>query len=145
MNRKRLALAAVAVALGCAMPAGAEDIALSLVHKADRVDIPLSAIRRIEAHAPAANETRQPREFSLPHVEVCFTAAIRKGICRLTQHSVDEPMEIVAGCRLVSKPVVREPLCTQPCFHISVNDIAEAEELAQALRTGTALCTSPTS
>lgn len=149
MNWKRLALTIAAVVLGCGcVPAEAEDIALSLVHQQGRVDIPMSAIRRIEARALTTfmmTETRKRREYSAPHVEVCFTTAIRKEICRLTQRIVAEPMEIVAGCKLVSKPVVREPLCTQPCFQISVNDFTEAKDLAEALRAGTNTCTSPTS
>jgi preprotein translocase subunit SecD len=147
MNRKRLTWPLAAFLLGCAsLPAGAEDIALSFLHNRERVDVPVSAIRRIEAHAPAPAETRQPREFSAPHVEVCFTAAIRRGICRLTRDIIEEePMEIVVGCKLVSKPLVRDPLCTQPCFQISVNDFTEAKDLAATLRAGAKICPSPTS
>lgn len=139
----------VVIALGCgSLSAGAEDIALSIVHKQDRIDVPVSAIRRIEARAsttPKITEMPELREFSSPRVEVCFTSVIHKEICRLTRRIVEEPMEIVVGCRLVSRPVVREPLCTQPCFQISVNDDVEAKDLANTLRAGTDTCTSPSS
>jgi preprotein translocase subunit SecD len=148
MTWKRLIPAVAAFALGC-VSAGAEEIALSFVHKQGRVDVPVSAIRRIEPHASTAfmvHETRESREFSLPHVEVCFTRAVHQEICRLTRRFIEEePVEIVVGCKLVSKPVVREPLCTQPCFQISVNDFTEAKDLADTLRAGTDACASPSS
>jgi preprotein translocase subunit SecD len=148
MGRKLLFPIIATLALNFA-PAGADEIALSLIHKQGRVDVPVSAIRRIEPHASTKfiiRETREPGEFSLPHVEVCFTRAIHQEICRLTRRFIEEePVEIVVGCKLVSKPVVREPLCMQPCFQISVNDMDEAKELADTLRSGTEICTSPSS
>jgi preprotein translocase subunit SecD len=54
-------------------------------------------------------------------------------------------MEIVVDCRAISKPVVREPLCTGPCFQLSANDIFEANALAQRLKTGSNRPCAPTS
>ena len=55
--------------------ANAEAIALSLLHPKDRVDVPVSAIGRVEAAATIAvrnTETGQFHEYPNPHVEVCF-------------------------------------------------------------------------
>jgi preprotein translocase subunit SecD len=139
-----------AVAIGnVSVPADADEIALSLIHKHGRVDVPVNAIRRIEPHAStheSNRETQEPREFSPPNVEVCFTRAIHQEICRLTRRFIEEEaVEIRVGCRLVSKPVVREPLCTQPCFQISVNNMEEAKDLAETLRSGTDVCAAPSS
>jgi preprotein translocase subunit SecD len=121
-----------------AVPAMADDIALSLVHGQNRIDIPVSAIRRIEAHATqtfVVTETKQKREFPLPHVKFCYAADIQKRICQLTRQIVEQPMDLVVDCETISKPVVREPLCG-PCLQISANDFMEANALAQRLKTG---------
>jgi preprotein translocase subunit SecD len=149
MHWTHVILAAVVATSGCGSAWAGEEIALSFVHKQGRVDVPVSAIRRIEPHVAPATVTAvtgKQREFSLPHVEVCFTRAIHQEICRLTRRFIEEePVEIVVGCKLVSRPVVREPLCSQPCFQISVNDFGEAKDLADTLRSGTEVCTSPSS
>jgi preprotein translocase subunit SecD len=121
-----------------AVPAMADDIALSLVHGQNRIDIPVSAIRRIEAHATqtfVVTETKQKREFPLPHVNLCYAADIQKRICQLTRRIVEQPMDIIVDCETISKPVVREPLCG-PCLQLSANDFTEANALAQRLKTG---------
>jgi preprotein translocase subunit SecD len=118
----------------------AEDIALSFVHPKGRIDIPLSAVSRVEAAATIAfrnSETGEVHEYANPHVEVCFAKDVRERICQLTRQIVGEPMEIVIDCKTVSKPIVREPLCTQPCFQMSASDLAEATSLAQRIRSGT--------
>lgn len=116
-----------------------ERIALSLVHPRGRIDIPVSAILRIEAHGDgtvADHDTGRMSTYRGPHVEVCFTQAIRDRICQLTRQIVDEPMEIVVGGERISSPIVREPLCSEACFHISANDLAQAHALAHRMRTG---------
>jgi preprotein translocase subunit SecD len=121
-----------------AVPAVADDIALSLVHGQNRIYIPMSAIRRIEAHATqtfVVTETKQKREFPLPHVNLCYAADIQKRICQLTRRIVEQPMDIIVDCETISKPVVREPLCG-PCLQLSANDFTEANALAQRLKTG---------
>ncbi len=121
-----------------AVPAVADDIALSLIHRQDRIDVPVSAVRRIEARAKQTfvnTETKKNHEFPLPHVELCYAANIQKKICQLTQQILEKPMDLVVDCETISKPVVREPLCG-PCLQISANDFTEANALAQRLKTG---------
>ena len=135
----RRAFAWLLAAMLASAPAAADDIALSLVHRQSRIDIPVSALRSIEAYATQTfviTGTKQTREFPLPHVELCFTREIKEQICRLTRQIVEQPMEIVIDCRTISKPVVREPQCSGPCLQISANDIDEANALAQRLKTG---------
>ncbi len=133
------AFAWLLVAMLVSGPAAASEIALSLIYQQSRIDIPASAIRRIEAYATQTfiiTDTKQAKEYPLPHVELCYTKEIQEQICRLTQQIVEQPMEIVVDCHSISKPVVREPLCSTPFFEISANDIDEANALAQRLKTG---------
>lgn len=128
----------VATLVCAAVPAVADGIALSLLHGQSRIDIPASAILRIEAQATQTffiTETQQERVFQLPHVELCYTAEIQKRICQLTRQIIEQPMSIVVDCETVSRPVVREPLCGR-CLQISANDIFEANALAQRLKKG---------
>jgi preprotein translocase subunit SecD len=121
-----------------AVPAMADDIAFSLVNGQNRIDIPVSAIRRIEALATqtfVVTETKQKREFPLPHVNLCYAAGIQKKICQFTRRIVEQPMDIVVDCEAISKPVVREPLCGS-CLQISANTFMDANALAQRLKTG---------
>ena len=136
--KRPLSLILVA-ALVCVVPAAADDIALSLVHGQDRIDIPAHAIVSIEAQAMFTYvliETQEVRSIPSPHVEICFTAAIKERICQLTSRIVEQPLNIVVDCAVISSPIVREPLCKMPCFQISANDIFEANALAQRLRQG---------
>ena len=139
MSAKRsFSMILTAAFVGSAVPAMADDIALSLVHEQSRIDIPVSAIRRIEAYATynfVIAETKEVREYPAPHVELCYAADIQKRICRLTRRIIEQPMNLVVDCETLSKPVVREPLCG-PCLQLSANDFAEANALAQRLRTG---------
>lgn len=131
-------MTAAAAGLGLTV-ANAEDIALSLLHPRGRVDVPVSAIRRVEAQATVAfrnTESGEIHEYPNPHVEVCFAADVRERICQLTRQIVGQPMEIVIDCATISKPIVREPLCTRPCFSISAADLADASALAQRIRSG---------
>jgi hypothetical protein len=78
---------ALASGFGCAC-ANAEDIALSLVHLKGRIDVPVSALGRVDASATIAfrnTETGQVHEYLEPHVELCFAADVRKRICALTR------------------------------------------------------------
>jgi hypothetical protein len=132
-------LTALASGIGCA-GAHAEDIALSLVHPKGRVDVPLSALGGVNAAAttPLRNaETGQVHDYPGARVELCFAADIRERVCALTRQIVGEPMEIVVDCATISKPIVREPLCTRPCLQISTGDLAEATALAKRIRSGT--------
>jgi hypothetical protein len=51
-------------------------------------------------------------------------------ICQLTQQIIREQMEIVIDCETISKPIVRKPICTRPCFRIATSDLAEASAFA---------------
>ena len=136
--QKPIPLVLVAV-LVCAVPAAADDIALSLVHGQDRIDIPASAITRIEAHATQTftfDDTHETKTYDLQNVELCFSAEIHEKICQLTQRIIEQPLNIIVDCAVISSPVVREPLCKMPCFLISANDLQEANALAQRLKTG---------
>jgi preprotein translocase subunit SecD len=140
-------IAAVVAAAGSAA-ANADDIALSLVHAQARIDIPVSALKRVEAHATFAvrnPETGEVHEHPSPEVEVCFSKDIRERVCELTQKIVGQPIEIVIDCATVSKPIVREPLCTRPCFLIGMGDLADTNALAQRIRRGTNRTCAPSS
>jgi preprotein translocase subunit SecD len=116
----------------------ADDIALSLVHGQNRIDIPVSAIQRIESYATlrfVVAETKEVQEFPAPRVELCYAPDIQRRICRLTRRIIEQPMDLVVDCQTLSRPVVREPLCG-PCLQIRANDILEANALAQRLKTG---------
>jgi hypothetical protein len=91
---KKPVLPVLAVAFVCVDPAAADDIALSLVHGQDRIDIPVSAITRIEAHATQTftfADTRESRTYPFPGVDLCYTAEIQEQICRLTGESSNNP------------------------------------------------------
>jgi hypothetical protein len=117
----------------------AEPIALSLVvHERRRLDIPVSALIRVE---PCATQTfadgyGRPFSFDTPHIEIFLTPDLQKRLRDFTRGLVDQVMEIHVGGRCVARPVVREPLGNAPAFHVSANDFAEAEALAAKLRTG---------
>jgi preprotein translocase subunit SecD len=128
--------------------ANAGDIALSLVNPAGRIDIPASAVTRVEARATIAfrnSETRKVFEDPDPHVELCFSEDIRQRVCQLTRQIVGQPLAIVIDCHTVTKPIVREPICSLPCFGITAADIAEANALAQRIRRGTNRACAPSS
>jgi hypothetical protein len=109
-------------------------IALSLVHPRGRIDVPISAIRSIEAHAEQTFFI-QPVTSSRPHVEVYVSPAIRARMWWLTRQIIDQPLEIIVDGECVSTSIVREPL-GGPSFHISAFDFAEAQALAERLRVG---------
>lgn len=114
-------------------------IALSLVHPRGRIDVPVSAIRRIEMHAEQTffvQETGRPVTSSRPCVEVYVSPAIRARMWWLTRQVIDEPLKITVDGECVSAPIVREALAAQPSFCISASDFAEAQALAERLRVG---------
>jgi hypothetical protein len=148
---KSMLIIATVTAAACGLattPASAEDIALSLVHPIGRIDVPASAVDEIDAEATIGmrnSETGEVTEHAFPHVAICLAPEVRERICQLTQKIVEEPLAIVVDCETISKPIVREPLCTQPCFHISVFDLADAAALAQRIRHGTNRTCAPSS
>ena len=128
--------------------ADADDIALSLVHPKGRVDIAVSALRRVDASPTFAfrnTETGEVHQYPNPHVEVCFTKDVSERICELTRQIIGEPLAIVVNCKTILKPIVREQLCTRPCLQISADDLAGANALAQQIRNGTNRLCAPSS
>lgn len=126
-------------------PAGAdaEDIALSLVNPKGRVDIPVSAVHRVDAWATVKlriQGTGEEREYPHPYVSVCFAKDVEERICELTGKIVGEPLAVVIDCGVVAKPIVNEPLCGNSCFQISASNVFEANALAQRIRKGNRAC-----
>jgi phosphoribosylformylglycinamidine (FGAM) synthase-like amidotransferase family enzyme len=79
-------MTAAATGFGSAF-ANAEEIRLSLVHPKGRVDIPASAISRVESLATISfrsSQTGEVHEYPDPHVDVCLSKDIREHICQLT-------------------------------------------------------------
>lgn len=127
--------------------ASAEAPALSLVAENGRIDIEDSQIVSIRT-VPSLSwlllgAQNPPRDT----IELCFSADVRARICDLTTANVNRSMAIEVGCEIVSKPIVREPICRQPCFQVSVGSGAkEAEELVRKLQDRSrAGCTGPDS
>jgi hypothetical protein len=95
MRTIRAATAAAAMMMTVAILrpacANAEDIALSLVNPKGRIDVPVSAVRGVEARATfnvRIPQTGEVREYPDPYVEVCFAKDIEERICRLTRQIV---------------------------------------------------------
>jgi hypothetical protein len=148
--RAETTAAAVMMTVAILRPAGAnaEDIALSLVNPKGRIDVPVSAIRGVDAWPTTKvriKGTEVVHEYPLPYVAVCFTKEVRERVCELTRRIVDEPLAIVVDCNVISEPIVMEPLCTNSCFQISVGDVADATALAQRIRKGTNRACAPSS
>jgi preprotein translocase subunit SecD len=140
-------IAAAAAVIGPAR-ADAEDIALSLVNPKGRVDIPVGAVQQIEARATFAYRVQgseEVHENPSPGVDVCFAKDIGDRVCELTRKIVGEPLAIVVDCGIVAEPIVQQALCNIPCLHVSANDFAEANALAQRIRKGTNRACAPSS
>lgn len=138
---------AAAVGLGVTL-AHAEDIALSLVNPAGRIDIPASAIKSVEALEKKTfrnTETGELHEFEDERVEICYSEDVRQRICQLTRRIVGQLLRLIVACKTVSEPIVREPLCKNTCLEISLFDLAMAKALAQQIRSGMKAACPPTS
>ncbi len=138
MNQSDVVVAGIAagICLVGVISADAAELAMSLVYKNERIEIPAKSIRRIEAISSIVivfPDARGRKELPRPSVEVCYAKNIQEQICKLTRRIVDEPMELIAGCEVISKPVVREPICG-PCITITAYDMAEAEAIADKIR-----------
>lgn len=115
-----------------------ERIALSLVvYERKRLDIPVSAVIRIEAFATQTFSAGDiVRTYNFPHVEVWLAPNMQKRLRDFTCDMVDRVVEFHVGDKCVARPVVREPLGNEPSFLLSANDFAEAQAMADKLRTG---------
>jgi hypothetical protein len=118
--------------------APAERIALSfVVYERKRLDIPVSAIVRIEAHATQTFSAGHiVRTYDLPHVEIWLTPSMQSRLHDFTCDMVDQVVEVHVGDKCVARPVVREPLGSESSFLLSASDFPEAQAMADKLRTG---------
>ncbi len=136
--------------LTCASPsAKAADIALSLVHGTERIDVPRSELLKVEGFAfmrMVIKGTNEYKDYPWPSVQVCFTPRIQERICDMTRRSINDTIAIVVDCQTIIEPVIREPLCSDPCFDIRLFEIEEVEALIDKLENGSAgACDRPTS
>jgi preprotein translocase subunit SecD len=141
-------IAIILAASGGLGPGFADDIALSLVNPKGRIDIPAGTITRVEARATIEfrnTETGKTFGNEDPHVEICYSEDIRQRVCQLTKQIVEQPLAIVIDCRVVTEPIVREPLCGSPCLNVSAADMAEAHALAERIRRGSNRACAPSS
>jgi hypothetical protein len=120
------------------VPVHAERIAMSLVVRdCKRLDIPVSAVVRVEANAMETFfDGHVPIACDRHHIRIFLTPNARASLRDFTRDLVDEVMDIWIGNRRIVRLVVREPLGAEPSFHISAGDFAEAQSLADQLRTG---------
>jgi len=120
--------------------AGGRDrrIALSLVHRRERIDVALADVVSIEAVADItfAMPGGHGQTFPAPAVELKLAAHINMRLHRLTSTIIDEALDIVVGGKVVASPIIGEPLGLQGSFRISAVDIESAEALAAKLRKG---------
>lgn len=96
-----------------------------------------SAVTSIEVYATRRFRNRQTgavTSFRNPHVRICYSDGVRDEICELTQRMIGEPLQIWMSCRVVSAPIVREALCSKPCFDVSSYDLGDAWRLAHNLK-----------
>jgi len=140
ITRRRListfAISSLSLAWGIPAFSGTE-IALSFVHEEDRIDVPADAVRGIRAYttqAFAIKGTWRRIVLDSPGVEICLSEKICAKLRQLTQRIVNEPIDIVVGCEVISSPIVREPMGGSPCIQITAFDVAEARALADKLR-----------
>ena len=114
-------------------------IALSLVHPREQIDIPVKAVRTIEAIAERTfflADGRTSKTYRLPHVLLAFAPYLGARIHRLTARIVGEELAILVAGTIVSRPVVREPHGLRETLCIDVNDMEQAEALVAKLREG---------
>jgi preprotein translocase subunit SecD len=147
--RSMVTLAIILAATLASSVATADEIALSLVHPKGRIDVPVSSLGRVEAHATVAfrnTETGVVHEYPDPGVEVCFAKDVAERVCQLTRQIVGQELAIMTDCETLTRPVVREPLgCTSSCLRISIFDFVDANALAQRIRRGSNRSCAPSS
>jgi len=112
-------------------------IAISLVHRRERIDIPVRDVLKIEALGEETfyfPEIRASKTYPFARIKLTFKPDVRARLYRLTRDIVGEPLEIVVAGEAICCPVVREPLGIQEAFNIHVNDLDEANEIVTKLR-----------
>jgi hypothetical protein len=91
-------------------------IALSLVHRRGRIDIPVRDVLQIDARADETfyfPELRASRTYPGAHVKLTLKPDVRARLYRLTRDIVGDPLEILVAGEVISSPIVREPLGIQ--------------------------------
>jgi len=116
----------------------AERIALSLiVHERKRLDIPLDAILGVDAFATESfSDGYRVTTYNRSHVAIRLTPSMQRKLREFTAAIVGDIMEIHVGGQCVSQPRLLEPLGNEPAFQISIYNFADAQALAETLRTG---------
>ena len=114
-------------------------IALSLVHPREQIDIPVKAVRTIEAVAARTfflSDGWTSKTYEMPHVVLAFAPYIGVRVHRLTSQIVGEELAIMVAGKIVTRPVVREPHGLRETLCIDVSDMERAEALVAELREG---------
>lgn len=114
-------------------------IALSLVHPRERIDIPVRDVLKIQALAQQTlffPDRWTSKTYQMPHVRLEFSPHVGARIHRLTSQIVEEELPIEVACKVVCRPIVREPHGLWDKFCIGVHDMDDANALAAKLREG---------
>lgn len=114
-------------------------IALSLLHRRERVDVPVRDVVKIEALADETfyfPQLRVSKTYPSAHVTLALKPDVRACLYRLTRDIVWRPARGCRCWRVICRLIVREPLGIQDAFNIGVVDLAEAKEIAAKLREG---------
>jgi hypothetical protein len=110
-------------------------VALSLVHPIERIDVPISAIRWIEARQfKLYGRGKNSWVATSAFVEICIVPYIRERIHRLSKQIVGDPLEIVLDGETIIRPIVCELLGIQESLSISQHNYEDAVALANRLR-----------
>jgi preprotein translocase subunit SecD len=115
-----------------------ERIALSfVVYERKRLDIPVEGLLSVEASARRTYYSEEgPIHSNSPVVVISLTPEFQAKLYEFTADVVGQVVEFHVGKRCVSRPKLLERLGNEPSFHLSANDLAEAEEMAEVLRLG---------
>jgi preprotein translocase subunit SecD len=142
-----LAIACLVAIVGPA-PLRAADVRFSLVHGNERIDVTADDIEEIRVDPTIgfrSIETGEVRTYRDPHVVICLAGSVEKRLCELSRRLLNKPMAVVVDCQTLSEPVIREPLCSEQCFWLSIYDLIDAKAIAQRLKTGSSKLCAPLS
>lgn len=117
---------------------GQDRIAMSIVHPRERIDVALAQVLWIEVvpDVTFAAPDGTLRTYAMPSVHIGLAPSICARLHRLTSVILQETMDLVVGCEVVSSPRVLEPIGAEQAISIGVYDVADAEALAAKLRQG---------
>lgn len=119
--------------------AASERVAFSLVHARKRIDVPVRSVVHIGVSRKFSFVDTHGQLWTFPETGVLVhpAADISLHIFTFTQTIVERPLAIFVGEECLSQPVVREPICGDGRFRVSVSDLSDAEALAARMRCGT--------